>query len=105
MDRNQFLEADGLYWDSETHEWFHDKISTKYAQTDNGINKDALKNIFYFVLRNKESGEYDRVIMYSSSNEIVFNSKSLEEISFYIDRLKINKRFIFNIKFYPLGSK
>ena len=29
----------------------HDKISTKYAQTDNGINKDALKNIFCFVLK------------------------------------------------------
>ena len=28
MDRNQFLESDGLFWESETHEWFHDKIST-----------------------------------------------------------------------------
>jgi hypothetical protein len=25
-DRNEFLEMDGLHWESETHEWFHDKI-------------------------------------------------------------------------------
>jgi hypothetical protein len=23
--RNEFLEMDGLFWESETHEWFHDK--------------------------------------------------------------------------------
>jgi hypothetical protein len=22
MERNQFLEMDGLFWESETHEWF-----------------------------------------------------------------------------------
>lgn len=32
MDRNQFLESDGLFWESETHEWFHDKTSTDYAR-------------------------------------------------------------------------
>ena len=54
-ERNQFLEVDGLYWESETHEWFHDKIGTNYAQTDNGLNKDALKNIYCFVTRDKET--------------------------------------------------
>ena len=31
MKRNQYLEADGLYWESESHEWFNDNISTQYA--------------------------------------------------------------------------
>lgn len=30
--RNQFLESDGLYFESDTHEWFHDKISTRHAR-------------------------------------------------------------------------
>ena len=84
---------DGLYWESETHEWFHDKSSTHYAQTNNGLNKDALKNIYCFVTRNKETGEYDRVIMDSKKNEIIFDTKSLEDLSFEIDRMKIKKRF------------
>jgi hypothetical protein len=91
--RNEFLEMDGLYWESETHEWFHDKSGTHYAQTNNGLNKDALKNIYCFVTRNKETGEYDRVIMDSKKNEIIFDTKSLEDLSFEIDRMKIKKRF------------
>jgi hypothetical protein len=91
--RNEFLEMDGLYWESETHEWFHDKSSTNYAQTDNGLNRDALKNIYCFVTRNKETGEYDRVIMDSKKEEIIFDTKSLEDLSFEIDRMKIKKRF------------
>jgi hypothetical protein len=93
MERNEFLEMDGLYWESESHEWFHDKSSTHYAQTDNGLNKDALKNIFCFVTRNKKTGEYDRIVMDSKTNELIYGSKSLEDISFFIDKLKIQKRF------------
>jgi hypothetical protein len=91
--RNEFLEMDGLYWESETHEWFHDKSSTNYAQTDNGLNRDALKNIYCFVTRNKETGEYDRVIMDSKKEKIIFDTKSLEDLAFEIDRMKIKKRF------------
>ena len=91
--RNEFLESDGLYWESETHEWFHDKTSTNYAQIDNGLNSDALKNIYCFVTRNKETGEYDRVMMDSKTNEVIFDTKSLEEMGFEIDRLKVLKRF------------
>jgi hypothetical protein len=92
-ERNQFLEMDGLYWESETHEWFHDKSSTNYAQTDNGLNRDSLKNIYCFVTRNRETGEYDRVIMDSKKGEIIFDTKSLEDLAFEIDRMKILKRF------------
>ena len=93
MDRNQFLELDGLYFESETHEWFHDKNSTNYAQTDNGLNKDALKNIYCFVTRNKETGEYDRVMMDSKTNEVIYDTKKLEQMAFEIDRMKVAKRF------------
>jgi hypothetical protein len=92
-DRNEFLEMDGLFWKSDTHEWFNDKTATNYAQTDNGLNKDSLKNIHCFVTRNMETGEYDRVVMDSNTNEIIYTSKSLEDVSFFIDKLKIMKRF------------
>ncbi len=92
-ERNQFLEMDGLYFESESHEWFNDKTSTHYAQTDNGLHKDALKNIFCFVTRDKETGEYDRVMMDSKTNEIIYDTKSLEDMNFQIDKMKIQKRF------------
>jgi len=91
--RNEYIESDGLYYESDTHEWFHDKVSTKYARTNNGLNKDALPNIFAFVTRNKETGEYDRVVMDSKTNEIIYDTKSLEELAGFIDKLKILKRF------------
>ena len=91
-ERNELIEMDGLYWESDTHEWFHDKTSTQYARTDNGLHKDAL-NIMCFVTRNKETGEYDRVVMDKDTNEIIYDSKSLEEVGAFIDKLKIKKRF------------
>ena len=93
MERNSFLEMDGLYYESETHEWFSDYSTTNYAQTDNGLNKDALKNIHCFVVREKTTGEYDRVVMDSKTQEVIYDDKSLEGILFFIDRLKIEKRF------------
>jgi hypothetical protein len=94
--RNEFLEADGLYWESETHEWFHDRISTHHARKKSvlwgsGEQEDAL-NVVCFVLRNKETGEYDRVMMDINSNEIIYETKSLEDLGFYIDKLKVLKR-------------
>lgn len=94
--RNEFLEMDGLYWESETHEWFHDKTTTNYARTDNGLHKDALPDIYCFVTRNKETGEYDRVIMDSKTNQIIYDTKSLEDLSYRIDQMKVMKRF--NVK-------
>ena len=91
--RNQYLEMGGLYWKSETHEWFHDKTSTQYAQTDNGLNKDALPNIHCFVVREKVTGEYNRVAMDSKTNEVIYDTKVLEDLGFFIDKLKIAKRF------------
>jgi len=91
--RNEFLEMDGLYWESETHEWFHDKTSTQYAQTDNGLSKDAMPNIYCFVVRDKATREYNRVAMDSKKNEVIYDTKSLEDLAGFIDKLKIAKRF------------
>lgn len=95
--RNEFLEMDGLFWESETHEWFHDKTSTQYARKNSvlwgsGEQKDAL-NVMCFVVRNKETGEYDRVMMDKEKNEVIFETKSLEDMGYEIDRMKVQKRF------------
>jgi len=97
LERNEYLEMDGLYWESETHEWFHDKTSTNYAQKNSvlwssGERNDALP-MMCFIVREKETGEYDRVMMDKTTNEIVYTTKSLEDMGFEIDKLKIIKRF------------
>ena len=96
-ERNEFLEMDGLFWESETHEWFHDKTSTRYAQkksvlSGTGEVDDAL-NVACFVVRNKQTGEYDRVVMDVTSNEVVYETKKLEDLGYHIDTLKVKKRF------------
>ena len=97
MERNEFLEMDGLYFESETHEWFNDKISTNYAQKKSvlwgsGEQNDAL-NVMCFVTRNKETGEYDRVMIDVKTNQLIYDTKSLEEMGYEIDRMKVLKRF------------
>lgn len=91
--RNQYLEDGKLFFESDTHEWFNDKGSTTYAQTDNGLNNDALPHIMCFVVRDKSNGSYERVVMDKHSNEVIFATGSLEDISGFIDKLKIVKRF------------
>jgi hypothetical protein len=95
--RNEFLESDGLFWESDTHEWFNDKISTQYARkksvlSGSGEQDDAL-DVACFVVRNKETGEYDRVMMDRPSNEIIYSTKSLEDLGYQIDKMKTLKRF------------
>lgn len=97
MERNEFLESDGLFYESETHEWFHDKIGTNYARKKSvlwgsGETDDAL-NVACLVVRNKETGEYDRVIMDLLTNEIIYTTKGIEDMSYHIDKLKVQKRF------------
>jgi hypothetical protein len=96
-ERNQFLEMDGLYWESETHEWFNDKTSTNHARNKSlfwgsGEQEDAL-DVMCFVVRNKENGEYDRVIVDAKTNQPIYDTKSLEQMGYEIDRMKILKRF------------
>jgi hypothetical protein len=96
-ERNKFLESDGLYFESDTHEWFNDKISTNYARKKSvlwgsGEQDDAL-NVACFVVRDKETGEYNRVMLDVETNQPIYDTKSLEDLSYHIDRLKILKRF------------
>jgi len=98
QERNQFIESDGLFFESETHEWFHDKTSTQFAHKNSvlwgtGEVLDGLPHLVCFVTRRKEDGEYDRVVMDKNTNQIVYDTKSLEELGFYIDKLKVAKRF------------
>ena len=97
VDRNKFLESDGLASESETHEWFWDKISTDYARKKSvlwgsGEQDDSL-DVYCLVVRNKETGEYDRVMVDGQTKEPIYDTKSLEELGFEIDKMKVSKRF------------
>lgn len=89
-ERNKYLEADGLLSETETHEWFMDKTSTDYARNEN-LNGISLPDVICCVIRNKETGEYDRLIL--EDNKPIYDSKSLESIGIQIDKMKIIKDF------------
>lgn len=91
-DRNIYLEMDGLYWQSDTHEWFHDHGGTNYAQQEDqyGI---SLPHLVAFVVRDKSSGEYNRVVMDKRDSSIIYDTKSLEDMGGFIDKAKVLIRF------------
>lgn len=97
QERNEFIEIDGLFWESETHEWFNDKISTDYARKKSvlwgGGEQDDALDVKCFIVRNKQTGEYDRVMMDVKTNQIIYDTKSLEELGSEIDKMKALKRF------------
>ena len=90
-ERNKFIESDGLFWESDTHEWFNNKSTTTYAQIKNsqGI---SLK-LTSFVVRNKETGDYNYVLMDNETNELIYDSTSLEKLGVHIDMMKAIKTF------------
>jgi hypothetical protein len=97
MERNEYLEIDGLFWESETHEWFHDNISTNFARKNSilwgsGEQQDAL-DVMCFVVRNKSTGDYERVMMDKPTNEVIYSTLSLEDMGYQIDKLKVLKRY------------
>lgn len=92
MKRNSIIERDGLYWESDTHEWFNDKSTTHYAQKEN-LQGISLPNIIAFVIRDKSTGEYDRVLFDKKRQNIIYDTKSLEDIGVEIDKIKILKQF------------
>ena len=92
MERNKYLEMDGIYYTTSTHEWFYDKASSNRCQNEdkNGI---SLPNLVCFVLRNILTGEYDRIVVDKKNKQIIYETKSLEDLGFYIDKQKISKHF------------
>jgi len=91
-ERNEFLEMDGLYWESETHEWFHDKSSTQYAQKED-VHGISLPNIYCFVTRDKETGEYMRVMMDKDAQSVIYDTTKLEDMGAHIDIMKVAKHY------------
>ena len=89
--RNEFIEMDGLYWESETHEWFHDKITTNYCIKKDG--QGTTLNWAAFLVRDKSTGEYTRILMDIDSNEIIRDDTELEAQAVFINMMKANKRF------------
>jgi hypothetical protein len=97
-ERNQFMEMDGLYWESETHEWFHDKTHTQVAHKNSvsssgEYQNDELNNIYCFVVRNKETGEYDRVMMDKNEDAVIYDTKYFSAMSSQIDMMKVARRW------------
>lgn len=86
-ERNEFLEADGLIFDNGEFEWFADKSSTSYAQRKN------LLKIVAYITRNKETGEYKRVLVDHNIESVIYASDSLESIGVKIDQLALIEKF------------
>jgi hypothetical protein len=91
-ERNEFLEMDGLVHKTNSHEWFNDKVNTIHAQREDR-NFIKLPHITCYVVRNIDTGEYYRVVLDNKKGEIVYDSKSSEEIWVYVNKLKIVKHF------------
>ena len=92
QERNKYLEADGLFQETETHEWFLDKSSTQYARQEN-LQGVKLENIVAYVTRDKSSGQYERVLVDNNVPEVIYASLKLEDIGARIDMLKAVKHF------------
>jgi len=90
-ERNNYIETDGLYWESDTHEWFHDKSTTKYCRNED-LHGTKLNWAAFFV-RDKSTGEYTRVLMDIETNELIRDDTSLEAQGVFIDMMKASKRY------------
>ena len=91
-ERNEFLEADGLFFESDTHEWFKSETNTRYLQKEdhNGV---AMPNMYCFIIRDKATGEYDYVIFDNETREVVYSTKNLEALGTRIDMMKAAEYF------------
>jgi hypothetical protein len=92
MERNEYLESDGLVFETDVCEWFADKTSSGYANRAN-VHGISLPQHKCYVTRHKNTGEYNRVIIDHSTQEVIFESKNLEEIGVHIDILKLKKLY------------
>ena len=90
--RNDWLEDGGLILEDDKFEWFLDKTSTQYARMKDSFDV-ALSKVSCYVVRDKKTGDYNRVVVDEESNQAVHETDSLESIGFFIDKLKIIERF------------
>lgn len=97
-ERNIYVEQEGkLFHESETHEWFIDEISTRYARKNSisprGDDNNDGVDVVCFIVRDKSTGDYERVIVDRETNEPIYSTLCLEQMAFQIDKLKLFKRF------------
>lgn len=71
--------------------WYFDVQVTDYCLKEN-LSGVSLTDIIAFVIV-KPSGETERVLVKYPEGEVIFNTKSLEEIGVEIDKLKLIKTF------------
>lgn len=94
MKRNKYLEMDGLLSETDTHEWFLDKLRTHRLQTNTAKHGDnSFKDYFACVVRDKSDGKYMRVILDNKNNKVIYEHGSLEFFGAHIDILKVSKDF------------
>lgn len=92
IERNEFLEMDGLVFETDICEWFADKTSSEYAIREN-LHGISLPHLRVYVTRHKDTGKYNRVIVDHSTREIIYESVNLEEIGVHIDILKLKELY------------
>ena len=92
MERNKFLEMGGLAHKTDTHEWYNDTIGTIQAQRDDR-NFVRLLHITCYVVRNIKTGEYDRVVVDNKKRQIIFDTKSAEQLHYFIAKLKLTQGY------------
>jgi|LakMenEpi03Aug12_release.lakeMendotaPanAssembly.Ray.scaffolds.fasta_scaffold259183_2 hypothetical protein len=98
MERNKLEEMDGLFWESETHEWFRDRLNTQKLHKNSvgggGVSlDDELPNMFCFNVRDKKTGIYERVVIDGVTQEVVLVAEGYMKMAFEIDKWKISRRF------------
>lgn len=82
-------------YETDTHFWDLDETITRYARKNSylwgaGQQNDSLK-ILCFLVTNKITKDFNYVLM--ENNSVIYDSNFLEDIGFYIDKLKVTKRF------------
>lgn len=88
QERNKYLEKDGLYFESDTHEWFNDKSVTDYAHKQWAtVGKSETIKLLCFVVRDKKTGSYAWVLVDEETTSPIYTSCSLEDTHCYIDKL------------------
>lgn len=84
--RNKFLEMDGLAAETDTHEWFHDKLITDILHEDN-----TFPHLYGMIVRNKSNAQYSRVILDNEKSEIIYENPSFEAMATHCEMMKLVK--------------
>ena len=71
--------------------WYFDELVTDYCMKEN-ISGVFLDNVLAYVVV-LPSGETDRVLVDVNNKEVIYATKSLEEIGVEIDKLKLLKSY------------